>query len=521
MLPLLLLGQLTMANAADMMLVSVDFDSAIICPISSSQSSSLNRSGGSPFPSDRSIVPPSFNEPECRTQSATRVDPQDSALWVKFALPIPEKLLNNEQPMSVYVSGKTSSRVYFNGAYLGQNGTPSFNPNEEFPGKIDAMFYVPPSLLKSSDNHIILQLSSHHGFIKLTSPINFIGFGSYAGATSLLQQNIGLSFVPLGALVLGALYFFVASFSSHNRRTNRLFLAMCLLAGSQLFAEISRALFAYSYPFHDLRLILITTFSQTFGILLLYFITLKLNLEKATLWTLIGASISVVCVFLVPGFDPKTAVGILIPSCFCTGLIAFSLYKQPSKEKLISLLTFVVFIVIVILTLSRFHDILFYYIITLVLAILFVQQALKLNSEQKQRQLEQQQLIKLQLILEQNQQQQQPKKLSINSAGKVELIASDAIIYCKAAGDYAELFLKDNKQILFSGTLKELESQLPGTFLRVHRSFLVNMEHIVSLNNKSQGSAKVVSGGGFLILTGDHEVPVSRRIIPQVRNAIT
>ena len=33
MLPLLLLGQLTMANAADMMLVSVDFDSAIICPI--------------------------------------------------------------------------------------------------------------------------------------------------------------------------------------------------------------------------------------------------------------------------------------------------------------------------------------------------------------------------------------------------------------------------------------------------------------------------------------------------------
>ena len=510
-----------MASAADMMLVSVDFDSAVICPIHSAKSSSFNRSTSSSFPSNRSIVPPSFNEPECRSQPATSVDPQNSALWVKFALPIPEKLLNIDQPMSIYVSGKTSSRVYFNGAYLGQNGTPSVNPDDEFPGKIDAMFYVPPSLVKSSGNHIILQLSSHHGFLNLTSPINFIGFGSYAGASTLLQQNIGLSFVPLGALVLGALYFFVASFSSLNRKTNILFLAMCLVACSQLFAEISRALFTYSYPFHDIRLILIATFSQIFGILLLYFITLKLSLKNSTMWTLVGAAASVICVFMVPGFDPKTAVGILVPSCFCSVLIATSLYKQPSKEKLVSLLTFVVFIAIVVLTLSQFHDILFYYIITLVLAILFVQQALKLNSEQKQRQLEQQQLIKLQLILEQNQQQQQPKKLSINSAGKVELIASDAIIYCKAAGDYAELFLKGDKQTLFSGTLKELESQLPGTFLRVHRSFLVNMEHIISLSNKSQGSARAVSGGGFLILTGNHEVPVSRRIIPQVRNAIS
>jgi DNA-binding LytR/AlgR family response regulator len=174
----------------------------------------------------------------------------------------------------------------------------------------------------------------------------------------------------------------------------------------------------------------------------------------------------------------------------------------------------------VIITLSSFHDILFYYIITLVLGFLFVQQALKLNREQNQRKLEQLQLAKLQFKLEQNQQEQEPQKISINSAGKLELIASEKIAYCKAAGDYVELYLTGDKEILFSGNLKELEAQLPKTFLRVHRSYLVNMDYIQSLSSKSTKHQSALSGGGFLTLSGAHEVPVSRRIMPQVRNAI-
>ena len=103
---------------------------------------------------------------------------------------------------------------------------------------------------------------------------------------------------------------------------------------------------------------------------------------------------------------------------------------------------------------------------------------------------------------------------------KVELIASEQIAYCKAAGDYVELYLDGNKEILFSGNLKELETQLPTTFLRVHRSYLVNMDYIRSLSSKSLKQEKAISGGGFLTLEGDHEVPVSRRIMPQVRNAL-
>jgi DNA-binding LytR/AlgR family response regulator len=83
-----------------------------------------------------------------------------------------------------------------------------------------------------------------------------------------------------------------------------------------------------------------------------------------------------------------------------------------------------------------------------------------------------------------------------------------------------DLYLRDNKHILFSGNLKELETQLPSTFLRVHRSYLVNMDYIQSLSNKSSDQQKTPAGGGFLLLNGGYEVPVSRRIMPMVRSAI-
>ena len=58
---------------------------------------------------------------------------------------------------------------------------------------------------------------------------------------------------------------------------------------------------------------------------------------------------------------------------------------------------------------------------------------------------------------------------------------------------------------------------LPSTFLRVHRSYLVNMDFIRALNSKSLLSNTKTTGGGFLQLGECLEVPVSRRIIPTVR----
>jgi hypothetical protein len=489
------------AQAAD--LIGIDMQEVIICPVKAG-----------------SDLPPEFIEADCETVSARKIDPQNTALWIKTKITIPASMLDDKQPHSVYVFGKTSSRVYFNNTYLGQNGTPSLLAKYEFPGNIDAMFYVPPDLIQEGTNHIVLQLSSHHGFLSLGNPVTFIGFGFHRSSTFFFQKYLGISLIPLGALVLGALYFLVASFSPSNRKANVLLLLMSFLAACQLMAEISRAIWSYSYPLHDVRLLLIVSLVVLFGACLLRYITMKLELERQWLWTIAGVVITILAAVAIPGFDAKTTMAILVPTVFGTVLIAIRLFKQPGKELAVYFAMFLVFSFIIMLNLGSFHDIFFYYVITGILCSLFVQQALRRNREQKQRKVEQAQIAKLQFKLEQNQQKNQPEKISINSAGKIELIDSEQIAYCQAAGDYVDLYLSDNKHILFSGNLKELETQLPSTFLRVHRSYLVNMDYIQSLSNKSSDQQKTPAGGGFLLLNGGYEVPVSRRIMPMVRSAI-
>jgi len=483
-------------------LVSINYDSVIICPITT--------------PSN---AMPNFNSPECKTASAREIDPQNTALWIKTTVNIPEHMLKDKQPHSVYISGKAASKVYFNGRYLGKNGSPKAIPNLELVGKIDAMFYVPADLIKPNANEIIVKMSSHHGFLTLSIPLNFIGFGIYTDPTYFIHRNLGVSIVPLGALLLGAIYFFVASFSPRKRANNLLFLSMTSFASLQLFAELSRSLFSYPYPFHDVRLLLIVSLSLLFGLCLLIFVVIKLKKNKPYLWIFAGGCLSLLIVWLTPGFDPKTAIAILVPSAISAALLTAQAVKTKSKEWVAYAAVFVLFSLTIVLTLATFHDVLFYYIITGVLIFLFILQARKLNQEQKDKEAEQALVAKLQFKLEQNQQQTEPSTIKINSAGKIEIIASDQVVFCKAAGDYVEMNLKDHQQRLFTGSLKELEATLPNTFLRVHRSYLVNVEFIRSLNTKSSLQTEK-SGAGFLQLHNKMEVPVSRRIMPTVRNYI-
>jgi hypothetical protein len=444
--------------------IPIDHNEVIVCPATSD-----------------SEMPPAFNEPGCNTVTAAEIDPQNKALWLKAKLELPDQVLKNDQPYAIYVYAKSSSRVFFNGHYLGQNGTPSLAANKEFAGLMDTSFYLPPDLIKQNHNELVLQLSSHHGFLQLKAPIHFIGLGSYALQASSIWQDNWLSLIPLGALIMGAVYFAVSSFNPYRRRSHLLFFLMALFAASQLLAELSRPLFSYTYPMHDVRLLLIVSFAMGFGCSLWIYNVLKFAERHKALWIGGGIVLTLAAVLMVQGFDTKTSIAILMPALLSTLLIAYRLTQQRSPKLWLFLLVYGVLSAAIQLSLGRFHDSVFYYLISLVLGFLFVQQAQELNNEQAKRKIEEQQVAKLQLKLDQLSQKQSPHKLKISSAGKVEWVSTDSLIYCKAAGDYTELFFSDQKSILYSGNLKELESQLPSTFLRVHRSYVVNTDCIAAL----------------------------------------
>jgi len=76
-----------------------------------------------------------------------------------------------------------------------------------------------------------------------------------------------------------------------------------------------------------------------------------------------------------------------------------------------------------------------------------------------------------------------------------------------------EIALANGACHLHLAKLHELESDLPQTFLRVHRSYIVNTAHVRTLTREANGV-------GALAMSNGESVPVSRRILPNVRNAL-
>lgn len=92
-------------------------------------------------------------------------------------------------------------------------------------------------------------------------------------------------------------------------------------------------------------------------------------------------------------------------------------------------------------------------------------------------------------------------KLAISTTEDIELVKHSNIVYAKASNNYTEVYLKNGNTKLISKTLKFVSAQLPeASFFRVHKSYLVNLNHIMKYRK---------SDGGILIMSNEAEIPVS------------
>ena len=74
-----------------------------------------------------------------------------------------------------------------------------------------------------------------------------------------------------------------------------------------------------------------------------------------------------------------------------------------------------------------------------------------------------------------------PEYLSIKADYKSSLVRIAEIRYIESEGEYVRLHLADGSSIMTLFRLKNMESTLPAeSFMRIHRSFIVNLKHISS-----------------------------------------
>jgi two-component system LytT family response regulator len=103
------------------------------------------------------------------------------------------------------------------------------------------------------------------------------------------------------------------------------------------------------------------------------------------------------------------------------------------------------------------------------------------------------------------------QKLGIPTQNGIRFINIKDISHCQADGNYTMIHLvQPPKRELASKTLKDFEEHLSAfNFIRVHRSYLINLQYVKEYQ-RSSFSDEVDSDGGCVVMLNNAIIPVSR-----------
>lgn len=94
-----------------------------------------------------------------------------------------------------------------------------------------------------------------------------------------------------------------------------------------------------------------------------------------------------------------------------------------------------------------------------------------------------------------------PGKMALRLGNSILVIALEEMVVLEAEGSYTTIHTRDGQKHVLSKRLGEFESLLSHpSFVRPHRSFLVNMDHLRSFQSRQ---------GHFLVMDNGMEVPVA------------
>ncbi|WP_199560085.1 LytTR family DNA-binding domain-containing protein [Sphingomonas psychrotolerans] len=419
------------------------------------------------------------------------VDPQGRELWIRSAVSPP----TDARPRVLYMAGVASSEAWLNGQRLGVNGHPGASARAEVPGRYQAIFPIREVVWRPDGNMLVLHLSSFHGGLRFARPMSAIEIGPYPYPGRIAP--LAVTFVAAGALLAAAFGFGVI----HAMRRTGSSLALAAMAGVaslQAIVESLRTLFDYSYPLHAWRLSTIWVLAATFAILLVTYVAARF-LPKAR-GLMVGLALGVVAATaLLPGFDAKTVWALILGVALAAVPAAAGVRRRiPGARP--SLAWLALFLALA-LAFPRWLADLSYFLLAagLVLPVLMVE-VVRLGRDDRGREAALTRAVS------------RPDRLTVASARGVELVPTAEILAVMGADDYVELRLVGGRSLLHAARLDSLATQLPASFLRVHRSVIANLAQVQRLERDGDR--------WWLHLSEGAPVPVSRSRQPALREAL-
>ncbi|UTW61033.1 response regulator transcription factor [bacterium SCSIO 12741] len=107
----------------------------------------------------------------------------------------------------------------------------------------------------------------------------------------------------------------------------------------------------------------------------------------------------------------------------------------------------------------------------------------------------------LEHLIESVAQKKAPEKICLPHLNKLSMIEIRQIVLLSATSNYTTFHLEDGTSIVLAKTIRSFESVLGDDFIRIHRSYCVNLQHIKEFSH----------AGNELKMSNGKRLPVSRR----------
>lgn len=79
-------------------------------------------------------------------------------------------------------------------------------------------------------------------------------------------------------------------------------------------------------------------------------------------------------------------------------------------------------------------------------------------------------------------QQNQDDFFFLKSGKQIVRVAYDKILYFEASQEYVDVVTTDGKTLIYK-RMKQLELELPSIFVRIHNSYIINLNHLVKIED--------------------------------------
>lgn len=415
----------------------------------------------------------------------------DNAGWIRavFALSMAD-LADESPPLGLYLSGTFSARVWWNGQEVGQKGEPAAVREQETPGPVDAVIYLPASALQPGNNTAMVEISSHYRQDSLNSILHGsdalpgLRLASYSAEVRRPIGYYAVPFLVFALLGVGALVILRADVYEWDLA---LLLVTALMSAAA--AEIFRAFYAYPYSWHMLRLGLLASAAMVFACALPLHAAKRAGVVLPTI-ALPGLALAGIAATLWIG-PPQdivhAALWLTVPVAiiFATRAVRQGVH---GSARLLGALSFL--LLSLLLDKDLFFDQYLYVAVIPLIAVLCLPQQQPATQPGTE-----------------------PERLIVHSAGRQRIIVISEILAIQGAGNYAEIKLAGGDIVLDDRPLKALLTLLPASFLRVHRSHIVNLNEVSELRSLGAGKYE-------LVLNRGQRCPLSRAQVQVVREKL-